>query len=155
MNYQQSAFKRHRSDRDFSQSFAYKMAAEINWHVYGTKLRHRRRTYSSDSTARPTTSEPVADSASAGRGMIDPSSLFPPFVSSMPPCREIQLASLRNDVSSPCGPPNGFTRFELNKVSPRGRRDDMPPSMAVRRWQKSRRIYVRPRWLSCRQPACL
>ena len=32
-----------------------------------------------------------------------------------------------------------------NKVSPRGRRDDMPPPMAVRRWKKSRRIYVRPR----------
>jgi len=40
-----------------------------------------------------------------------------------------------------------------------------PPPMAVRRWQKSRRIYVRPRtrphisggrrWLICRQPACL
>ena len=27
----------------------------------------------------------------------------------------------------------------------RGRRDDMPPPMAVRRWQKSRRIYVRSR----------
>ena len=45
----------------------------------------------------------------------------------------------------------------IKKVSPRGRRDDMPPPMAVRRWhivsppirppwiQKSRRIYVRPR----------
>jgi len=39
-------------------------------------------------------------------------------------------------------PPSDF----LNKVSPRGLRDDMPPPpMAVRRWQKSRRIYVRPR----------
>ena len=32
-----------------------------------------------------------------------------------------------------------------NKVSSRGRRDDMPPPMAVRRRQKSRRIYARPR----------
>jgi len=53
-----------------------------------------------------------------------------------------------------------------NKVSPRGRRDDMPPADGSS-VQKSRRIYVRPRtgrsphisagrrWLSCRQPACL
>ena len=38
-----------------------------------------------------------------------------------------------------------WTALTKNKVSPRERRDDMPPSMAVRRWQKSRRIYVRPR----------
>ena len=36
--------------------------------------------------------------------------------------------------------------YQKYKVSPRERRDDMPPlPLAVRRWQKSRRIYVRPR----------
>jgi len=33
-------FKRYRSDRHFSYSFTYKMTAEIDWHIYGTKLRH-------------------------------------------------------------------------------------------------------------------
>jgi len=40
---------------------------------------------------------------------------------------------------------SGTRRETANKVSARGRRDDMPPQMEVRRWQKSRRIYVRPR----------
>jgi len=54
-----------------------------------------------------------------------------------------------------------LNRTDLNKLSPQGRRDDMPPP---RRWQfDSWRIYVRPRtgpqsarlwWpASCRQPA--
>ena len=61
-----------------------------------------------------------------------------------------------------------------NKVSPRERRDDMPPLMAVRRWHivslpiknrggstsvrgrvRSPHISGSRRWLSCRQPACL
>jgi len=56
----------------------------------------------------------------------------------------------------------------VNKLSPRGRRDDMPSANSPR-IQKSRRIYVcvdgsalrsphisgGRRWLSCRQPACL
>ena len=58
----------------------------------------------------------------------------------------------------------GDRKNEPNKLSPRGQRDDVPPPMAVRRWQKSRRIYIRPRtgpqsahvwrrwWLNCRQP---
>jgi len=37
--HQQSVFKRYHSDKHFSE-FTYKMAAKINWHRYGTKLRH-------------------------------------------------------------------------------------------------------------------
>jgi len=46
----------------------------------------------------------------------------------------------------------------LNKLSPRGQRDDMPPAMAVRLAADLRPCAdgsaVRT-WLSCRQPACL
>jgi len=38
--YQQSVFKRCHIDKHFYGVFAYKMAAKINWHRYGTKLRH-------------------------------------------------------------------------------------------------------------------
>jgi len=33
-------FKRYRSDKHFSRVYTYKMAAKINWHRYGTELRH-------------------------------------------------------------------------------------------------------------------
>jgi len=33
-------FKRYRSDKHFSKVYTYKMAAKINWHRYGTELRH-------------------------------------------------------------------------------------------------------------------
>jgi len=39
MTYQQNVFKRYHSDKHF-RSFTYKMTAKINWHRYGTKLRH-------------------------------------------------------------------------------------------------------------------
>jgi len=32
--------KRYHSDKNFLDFFAYKMAAKINWHRYGTKLRN-------------------------------------------------------------------------------------------------------------------
>jgi len=44
--YRQSAFKRYLDDGySLSLSFTYKMATEINWHRYGTKLRHCRPLY--------------------------------------------------------------------------------------------------------------
>jgi len=43
--YQQSVFKRYRNDKYFSWVFTYKMAAKINWHRHGTKLRHRHPMY--------------------------------------------------------------------------------------------------------------
>jgi len=46
LTYEQSVFRRYHSDKHFSQSFTYKVAAEINWHRYGTKLRHCQFTYS-------------------------------------------------------------------------------------------------------------
>ena len=44
LNYQQSVFKRYDSDKH-CQSLYVKMAAKINWHRYGTKLRHCRPMY--------------------------------------------------------------------------------------------------------------
>ena len=38
-------FKRYHSGKTFLGVFTYKMAAKINWHRYGTKLRHCHRTY--------------------------------------------------------------------------------------------------------------
>ena len=45
LTYQQSVFKRYHSDQHFSEFFTYKMAAKINGHRYGTKLRHCHSTY--------------------------------------------------------------------------------------------------------------
>jgi len=39
LTYQQSVFKRYHSDKNISESFTYMMAAKINWHRCGTKLR--------------------------------------------------------------------------------------------------------------------
>jgi len=39
LTYQQNVFKRYMVT-NISQRFTYKMAAKINWHRYGTKLRH-------------------------------------------------------------------------------------------------------------------
>ena len=52
-------------------------------------------------------------------------------------CSSVPRRRLNNDAFR--------AMLQHNKISPRGRRDNMPPPMAVRRWQKSRRIYVRPR----------
>ena len=38
-SHQQSVLKPYHGDKHFS-VFTYKMAAKINWHRYGTKLRH-------------------------------------------------------------------------------------------------------------------
>jgi len=48
-------------------------------------------------------------------------------------------------LNLPHGTENFPRESKENKISPRGRREAMPPPMAVRRWQKLRRIYVRPR----------
>jgi len=41
LTYQQSVFKRYHSDKHFSELLpTIKMAAKVNWHRYGTKLRH-------------------------------------------------------------------------------------------------------------------
>ena len=49
-------------------------------------------------------------------------------------------------------------RILINKLSPRGRRDDMPPPMAVLLLADRRTFtdgYAVRTWLRCRQPACL
>jgi len=55
-------------------------------------------------------------------------------------------------------------RYNITKVLPAERRDDMHPPMVVQRWQKSTSVHGHVcsphisggrRWLSCRQPACL
>ena len=42
---QQSVFKRYHGEKRFSEFFAYMMATKVNWHRYGTKLRHYRHMY--------------------------------------------------------------------------------------------------------------
>jgi len=49
-------FKRYHSDKHFS-VFTYKMAAKINWHRYGTKLRHCHPMYRGDGALLPCESE--------------------------------------------------------------------------------------------------
>jgi len=45
LNYLQSVFKHYHSEKPLSE-FTYKMATKVNWHRYGTKLRHCHPMYS-------------------------------------------------------------------------------------------------------------
>jgi len=43
--YQQSVFKRYRSDKHFSEFLPTSWRQKVNWHRYGTKLRYCHRMY--------------------------------------------------------------------------------------------------------------